>query len=370
MTSKKLRILIVEDDDNPFEIEKAAAESACEKNSVEPPDLERFKKLSQLIDIKNEIGYRFDLMILDLRLDPTSSNSEGETLSELAGIIKSQFIPVVIYSAYTDDIDGGSHIAQIRHLIKIVGKAKSGGAPKLEEEITGLLKLKIPLINLKESIERQFVETSSETINEMLEDNASAVDCIIQSMIVSRLSGFMTNRMNSLIGLGESMPAEAKVIYPPLEPIPNMPIAMGDVLKDGDQNLWLVVSPSCDMVLDEKTDMPKIKNVLLLRCFISSSNRDGYIGEESVLHFNPDNKSEIPLKVPTGVSKDRILMIHTKLYETHPFADIKVWGKVMTVASPYAEDIKANFMGDIIRIGIPVVSPKDKDLRKDFKKIK
>lgn len=368
MTCKKLRILIVEDDDKPYEIEKAAAESACDKNSVKH-ELVRFEKLSELIDIKNDIGYRFDLMILDLRLDPTSSNSEGETLSELTGIIKSQFIPVVIYSAYTDDIDGESCIAQIRHLIKIVGKAESRGTPKLEEEITGLLKLKIPLIKLKESIERQFVETSSETVNEMLEGGGSAVDDVIQSMIISRLTNFMINKMNYIIGYNGDMPAEAKVIYPPLKAEGNVPVSMGDILEDEGENLWLVASPSCDMALDKETCMPKIKNALLLRCFRSCDEKEFYTEGLSV-KFEPGNERTMPLKVPTNVSRGGMLMIHAKLYETRPFNKIKDWKKVITVASPYAEDIKANFMRDLIRLGTPDVNTKDKDLINKFRKTK
>ena len=365
----EIRILIVEDDNIPYETEKAAAESACKKNKVEP-ELVRYKELRELVDIKHEIGYRFDLMILDLRLDQTVGSSEAETLNELAGIIKSQFIPVVIYSAYTDDIDAESPIGRIPHLIKIVKKGDSNGTPKLEEKISDLLKLKMPLINLKESLERQFVATSSETVNEMLKDGGSSVDGIIQSMVVSRLTSFMVNKMNCLIGSNGNMPAEAKVIYPPLEADANMPVAMGDILEDGAKNLWLVASPSCDMVLHGKPPAPKIKNAILLRCFKSCQDMDAYLDKLLHVALDSGNERTIPLTVPATVSGGGVLMIHTKLYETRPFNEIKDWKKVMTVASPYAEDIKANFMRDLIRIGIPIVKPSNDELIGKFKRTK
>ncbi len=361
----EIRILIVEDDNIPYGTEKAAAESACKKNKVEH-ELVRYKELRELVDIKHEIGYRFDLMILDLRLDQTVGSSEAETLNELAGIIKSQFIPVVIYSAYTDDIDAESPIGRIPHLIKIVKKGDSSGTPKLEEKISDLLKLKIPLINLKESLERQFVATSSETVNEMLKDGGSSVDGIIQSMIVSRLTSFMVNKMDCLIGSNRIMPAEAEVIYPPLEADANMPVAMGDILEDGEKNLWLVASPSCDMVLYGKPPAPKIKNAILLRCFTEPLDMKTYTGRETVDLMN-EKETVIPLRVPKIVSKEGMLMIHTKFYETRLFTEINGWTKVMTVASPYAEDIKATFMRDLMRIGTPNVIPDKKTLLKDFK---
>ena len=40
----------------------------------------------------------------------------------------------------------------------------------------------------------------------------------------------------------------------------------------------------------------------------------------------------------------------------------------MTVASPYAEDIKATFMRDLMRIGTPDADPSDKELIKGFTK--
>ena len=357
-----VRVLIVEDEEGAYGAAESATNTAFKSYSVKP-NIDRFKELGELEKILDEIGHKYDLLILDLRLsDFVDSYKDTEkTLIKIAG---KQFIPVVVYSGYTRNIEEENPIHAYPKLVKIVTK---GDGEALGNCLSELIKLKMPLIRLKESIDEQFAAISTETMEKILESTNIAESLTIKAMIVSRLTGFMTSNMDSLIGSSGNMPAEAKVIYPVLAAEPDMPVAMGDVLEDQEKKLWLVASPSCDMVLDEKTQKPKIVNVLLLRCFKTQSEIDTYFDNKYV-NLEKQNERVIPLKVPTGISEAGVLIMYTKAFKTQPFKDIKCWKKIMTVASPYAEDIKATFMRDLMRIGTPDADPSDKELIKGFTK--
>ena len=359
-----VRVLIVEDEEWAFSAAREAACAACDDNLVNAK-IDRFKGLVELENIRDEIGYKYDLLILDLKLGD-AQDSDKDTAKILIKMSKEQFIPVVVYSAFTGDIDNEIPRDESHKLILIVTKGGTSDGKTLKGSISDLIKLKMPLITLKESIDKQFTAISTETMEKILESKDSRESETIQAMIVSRLTAFMISKMDSLIGSNGNMPAEAKVIYPVLATEPNMPVAMGDILEDREKSLWLVASPSCDMVLYGKPPAPKIKNAILLRCFTEPLDMKTYTGRETVDLMN-EKETVIPLRVPKIVSKEGMLMIHTKFYETRLFTEINGWTKVMTVASPYAEDIKATFMRDLMRIGTPNVIPDKKTLLKDFK---
>ena len=358
-----VRVLIVEDEEWAFSAAREAACAACDDNLVNAK-IDRFKGLVELENIRDEIGYKYDLLILDLKLGD-AQDSDKDTAKILIKMSKEQFIPVVVYSAFTGDIDNEIPRDESHKLILIVTKGGTSDGKTLKGSISDLIKLKMPLITLKESIDKQFTAISTETMEKILESKDSRESETIQAMIVSRLTAFMISKMDSLIGSNGNMPAEAKVIYPVLATEPNMPVAMGDILEDREKSLWLVASPSCDMVLDEKTQKPKIMNALLLRCFKEPSEIDTYFGS----HIDLRQKERvIPLKVPTDISEAGVLIMYTKAFKTQPFEEIKCWKKIMTAASPYAEDIKATFMRDLMRIGTPDADPTDKELIKGFTK--
>ena len=148
-----------------------------------------------------------------------------------------------------------------------------------------------------------------------------------------------------------------------------IPVSMGDILMDpnsGDN--WFLATPTCDLINSEKREKrrPKVKDVLLLRCFKSPKERDSYIGDRT---SKPSERREesLVLKVPHAVSETGLLAIYPKLYKTQPYEDVLTWTKQLSITSLYADDAKAVFISDLLRLGVPDTSPDHDDLVKSFK---
>lgn len=361
MTEKT--VLIIDDEKNIWETIKTAVETAIEK-VVMKAKAECHEDLEILNEINEDSSEVYALIVLDLKLSDLS-DSTSRTIDRLRKISEEYFIPCVIYSAHDQEISDEQRKGW--HFIRVVPKSSSGGE-NLDDAIYELLKYKSSLFNLEKDIIKQFRSLSIVTMDEIFRGEGSVEERTVHAMMISRLIGFLTRNMDNITGKGV-IPAEAKIIYPPIQVDDNIQISMGDVLKSPDCRLWLIMSPSCDMVNHSANTKEsrgiKIKNVLLMPCFTSACDSKKY-AKDVCLKFQSDNERTVVIKVPISVSNSGILGIHTKMYETREYNEIKVWKKVLSLASPYAEDIKATFMRDIIRLGVPETVPKNDALIKKF----
>ncbi|MGP6240076.1 hypothetical protein ACNF40_06660 [Cuniculiplasma sp. SKW4] len=361
------KVLVIEDDELAYNLIKQAVEEAAGKNEISV-ESEFHANLEAIKKIDEKSWEEYLLVILDLKLGSEVAESSSETLDFLKEFSKQHFIPVVIYSAFLSDID--QNLLEEWKFIKVVTKASSGQR-QLADEIERMIRYKIKLTELAKSLNDQFQNLSIETMDSIFADKDEISPEVVQAMMISRLTSFLTNRMNAITG-NNAIPAEARIIYPPLKSDEGTPVSMGDVLKDENGVLWLVMSPTCDMVLDRgkqgRSEL-KIKNVLMLRCFTSMNDVEEYAQNINVT-IQDNNERTIPLKVPKKIAQNGLLVVHMKLYETRPYEVVRKWVKVLSVGTPYAEDIKANFMRDIIRVGTPDTDPLNRNLISDFKKIK
>jgi hypothetical protein len=362
----KKKVLVIEDEENAYE---TIREAVAEGSQTLGMSVEQYfgKDLQELEKINDDSSEDYVLIVLDLKLS-NQPDSAQLTLHKLKDISRRYFIPCVIYTAYDAEISDEQRNEW--HFFRVVTKSSLKGSA-LGEAIIDLLQYKYYLISLQDEINKQFRSLSTEVMDEIFGRESQVGEAATRALMISRLLGFMTRKMDYIAG-AQKIPAEAKIIYPPLQKDDNLPISMGDVLRDTKGDLWLVMSPTCDMV-NTRAETQKgsgllIKNVLIMRCFTSHSDSNSYSGGLK-LTFDPTNERSVPIKVPSKVSPDGIIMVHTKMYETRQYDEIKNWDKVLSVSSPYAEDIKATVIRDLMRVGAPDTVPATTDLIKEFNRL-
>ena len=303
-------------------------------------------------------------MILDLNLDPGTEGNSMETLDELNLIGSKHFVPVVIYTGYAIEIDK-KYTKKWRFITVIEKGADLNG--NLEKAIKKLIKTKLNLQSLTARMTREITSLSMDLLDEIFEGEEQIDEEAIQVLMISRLSALLTTRLDSIFELGTHIPVEAKTVYPPLAKDPKIPISMGDVLKDTRGDNWFLVTPTCDMVNNDK-QKPRVKDVLLLRCFKSPEDRDSYLENQKIKLKEGEDVSFI-FKVPSRVSETKLLLIHSKLYRTQPYTDVVNWEKQLSITSLYAVDAKTIFIRDLMRLGVPETNPSHDILVESFKNL-
>ncbi len=355
------RVLIVEDDLTVYShIEEVINE--VKKAVGFGIQIKHFKTLRDLEVEKEQLGDNYDLMILDLRLDHENGGNSTETLDQLNQISNKQFIPVVIYTGFANDVEE-QYIKKWK-LIKVIEKGSDLNG-NLEKSIEKLLRTKFNFKSLFKRIEREFKVLSVDLLDEIFEGEPQIDEESVQALMISRLSALLTNRLNSIFDSRTRIPAEVKIVYPPLDNDKEIPISMGDILRDKSGDNWFLASPTCDLVNSDERN-PKVKDVLLLRCFKSPEDVYNYIGDRKI-KLSERREVSIVFKVPRAVSETGLLLIYSKLYKTQPYEDVLTWTKQLSITSLYADDAKAVFISDLLRLGVPDTSPDHDDLVKSFK---
>lgn len=265
----KSRVLIVEDDSAVYSHIKDAIAAVQTSIGIEI-EHDHLTTLQELKKAEESLGRTYDLMILDLNLDPGTEGNSMETLDELNLIGNKHFVPVVIYTGYAIEIDQ-KYTKKWRFITVIEKGADLNG--NLEKAIKKLIRTKLSLQSLTARMTKEITSLSMDLLDEIFEGVEQIDEEAVQVLMISRLSALLTTRLDSILELGTHIPVEAKTVYPPLAKDSKIPISMGDVLKDTRGDNWFLVTPTCDMVNNDK-QKPRVKDVLLLRCFKSPEDRD------------------------------------------------------------------------------------------------
>lgn len=303
-----------------------------------------------------------DILIVDLHLGDGQETREG--WNAVKDILNFEIIPVIVYSAYTDEA-----IQEIfkNVLIRMVQKG-SPDTELLKNSLTNAVKIKLSYLNQKKRILKEFSKISLESTRNILniENGELPDEDILTFMSITRLTSYLTRATPPETG---KFPPESMFIYPPLkiDPYPEDCLFLGDFLENTDDHgiktLWVVKSPSCDLFFS-KTRHAKIRDVLLVRCFKKSEEYPPFAdkekeGKRSSLSDGLKRKTCILLKSPASLMGCPAIMISFKDYYTIPYSEIRSglkkgsWKKIASLASPYAEALQNLFISDLSRIGTP-----------------
>ncbi len=322
-----------------------------------------------------------DLMVVDLRLGASGDDRSGwETIRE---ILTHEIIPVIVYSAYS----GEEPEETFKNLLILRITKGEEEVEKFKQTLTNFVRLKLRFNQEKERISKEFRKLSLETVREILgEGEAGKLDeSTLAMMAVGRLASYLLNVPSEG---KEQFPSESIFIYPPLEihPYPRGSLVLGDFLEKKENNnsstLWLVISPSCDLVFTNGRKA-KIGDVLLLRCYRNYTevpflrDKQGENNRKNALGDSIQRNTAKVLKCPFRIfGGSRYILIYFKNYRTLSYDEIKegicgtTWKKLATLATPYAESLQSLFIRDLSRIGTPetVSSKEEKQWAEEFVK--
>lgn len=319
----------------------------------------------------------YDIVVLDVfKGTPAEGNPDRPGEEILNEIKKRCFVPVVFYTALP------SKINQYKSsLVRVVHKT-SGGAPKLKSEILALIKTGLPAIN--RNLMGHFFKVEAKYMWEFVEPIwkkfSTVVDSKSLAYLLSRRLAWSLTRENihslidSLCGTAGTGTADDVVhpveyyIYPPIGSQYNS----GDILsrkKKKKITYQLILTPSCDMF---QRDGKKVKSegVLVAGCISLPLTEEGKKwcqggnaeAKECLAEFMRNNKK-------TG-QKERYyflpgtfflpnLFVDFQILDTIPFEELKKYGKVATLDSPFAECVLNRFCRYIGRIGTPDLNPSE-----------
>jgi hypothetical protein len=316
-----------------------------------------------------------DLIIADLAFGSAHDRSGWDIIND---VVKREIIPVLVYSAHAEDPIPEDE--PYRNILIIRQKKGDADLDSYKKILKQIITLKLNFILEKNRIIKEFGKISLETCKKLInEQEIHTLDKnILSSLALSRLTSLL---LNTPPKNDEKFPPESIFIYPPLEykGISINSVMLGDILYCKENNemkgLWMVVSPSCDLIYDDKNERKnKIRNVLLLPCYpkytdIRSLYAKNSDSRKKSIRTSVKSKSSKLLKCPNKIFGSNYLLVYFKEYRTLEYCKIKAnlknngWEKVATLATPYAESIQNLLIHDLSRIGTPdTTSERDEEI--------
>ncbi len=322
---------------------------------------------SSVHEFKADIENRFpDIIVADLAFESAYDKSGWAIIDE---IVKREIVPVVVYSAHADDPLPADEF--YKNFLIIRQRKGEESTDSYKEILKDVILLKLNFILEKERLLNEFAQISLETCKKIINEvTIHEIDRNILSFLaLTRLTSLLLNVPPKD---GTKFPPESIFIYPPLnhKTLSNNCVLLGDILECKEENdlkgLWLVCSPSCDLVFNDNEGgrKRKINDILLLPCYKKPSEVRFYSGKpddsiKSSLRESLKNKTSKLLKCPLNVFKSPYLLIYFKEYRTVNYEIIKThlhdrtWDKIASLATPYAESLQNSFVHDFSRIGTP-----------------
>ena len=368
-----INVFVIEDDVSDHrQIQDYCSEAQRELGVPIQPVLMRSLK-----DFEEQIKHHEPhVMVVDLKLGDSSDDRSG--WKSVRRVLEREIIPVIVYSAFArEEPDETFKNVIIRRIVK-------GEGEQFGKILKIFIKMKMAFIKEKERIESEFGYLTLETIGKILgEDEIEEIDeNVLVNLATGRLVSYL---MNIPPGEEKKFLPESIYVYPPIEVVSKNCLFLGDFLEaneaNGETSIWLVVSPSCDLIFEE-TRKPKINDVLLLRCYRKYSEihflKDD-ANEESrkdKIRTRFERKTVKILKSPAQIFRCRYLLVSLKDYMTIPYEKIiegiqrGTWKKIAALSVPYAESLKNLYIADLSRIGTPSTSSIDEERKwaEDFAK--
>lgn len=365
----KWHVLLVEDEDT---IRRQIRESLSgETLASRGLKISEIGPLDEALDLIRE--RKADLVILDVYRGRAQRGGEQTGVQILESIKRSGFVPVILYTALPEGLEGHQS-----RFVRLVGK-EAGGLAKLKEEIADLFALRIPQVH--RAIVNHIDQTMCGYMWEFVQDRWADFEPLVDKpeflrLVVQRLARTLARqgieRMAQEV-YGDPLPGppdREETVHPAewyvKPPIGDDPM-LGDIRRreSGERPGHIVVLwPSCDMVTvggrTQKTDFALCARALIAtettevqdwRSTDSSANKK--MAEKLVKNqrkVSPDRYHFLP-----GVWDIPDLVVDFQALEHVALSDIRGYTCLATLASPYAEAMAARFHKYIGRVGTPDV---------------
>ncbi|HPS20408.1 MAG TPA: response regulator [Candidatus Omnitrophota bacterium] len=316
----------------------------------------------------------YDLLILDVfKGKPSVGNTDRPGEGILQEIKKRCFIPVVFYTALPQKVSQYES-----SLVRIVHKT-SGGAAKLKAEIVALIKTGLPKIN-RQLIEH-FSAVEAKYMWEFVEpywqkfDKASDSKSLAYLLARRLASSFSRTNIHNLVnsfGGTTEQPCDPDEVHPIehyIWPAVGEQYATGDILsrkEKGAVSYYIILTPSCDLVQDEKRTTRNAEKVLIAGCFSLASAaevKEWQKYNDETTSKAKDAKENLK-RIIMNRKKDRYyflpgtfflpdLIVDMESVLTIECSKLQSFHKAATLDSPFAECLLNRFSRYMGRVGIP-----------------
>lgn len=185
-----VKVVIVEDDENivrPQILEQLERTHETTSISIEH---ECFLTLEDFDDSMGRGKTKPDIIILDLKFD---DNPWEEGLNTLDQSLGKPAVPVIVYSAYADQIPKNVKYANI--LIGTIKKGSEKAGNKLQDYLNSFVRMKARLNEFHSELSNQFEALTLEAVGEIMDNCDSELpdENIIASLVSARLITYLMN---------------------------------------------------------------------------------------------------------------------------------------------------------------------------------
>lgn len=366
---KLYRVLIVDDEPKAHDTVRTVVEEEFDGEfEIELTHLESFDAAE--ISLGSPAS-QFDLVVLDVMDNgPLGGNSARTKGTDLYTRIRAiRWVPVIFFTAIKEDLGFRAEPP----LRAIIGKDESrdlGGAMRaaLESNAAGISR------ELVETLDRETRMFLDKNLAPNWEAYTQHDPASLRRILISRLAAWLrdweTSSDAGLQAISENVPPASFYLVPPV----GDSWRAGTILLDPESCYWIVLTPSCDLVLGRNNVdgcRPKASRILLARLV----PLDSHVSMAKVL--GPEEPSKGLRKEALQVLRNRndfrwyylpeFLRVPDRLVDlehlvSEDYDRIAGWERVADVDSPFAEELLARQSQWRGRVGTPEIGLEDSDL--------
>ena len=325
---------------------------------------ESFDKAVELL-----VSETFDILVLDIRDESGHKPSDEAGIEVFDEIRMRRFIPIIFYTALPDVSMSISNAPFVQTVSKIaldpitdlkvaIEKVVSSGLPRLLQSVSN------HLADVERAFMADFVEDNWPSLVDRPED--------VSYLLSRRLSVSFEEGAESLAQeLGQvELTTRADVVHPTryyVQP-PNSTYRMGDLLatpssteENADERLYVVLTPSCDLVLRSGSMKPDF--VVLSECLPLDSFKEYQDWKSAPSSKNEERLRRLLTSRPKG-QEDRYFYLPAawnvpdvvadlQSVTSIPCKELESYRKIASLDSPFAEALSYQFNRYMGRVGMP-----------------
>jgi CheY-like chemotaxis protein len=311
---------------------------------------------------------RYDLIVLDIKLDLDGASRDDEGITVLKKIQERRFLPVIFYTGVAN-VDQNLESPLVRVVRKSEGTQRLLEVVK-EVFLTGLPTVNLALIHHMEVVQRDYMWNFVAEHWEEINGKGSETDLaylLARRFALSLSETGIQQLSKSLGGESNGQVAEGKVhpmryyVMPPVEPSP----LAGDIYRGevaGKAGYWVLLTPSCDMVAGrEKAEQVLLASGELLVDQAEYKKWQAKLpnpSKSSVREFSAllsDNRRRQPERyycLPGALSLPDLIVDFQKMVMI-PRQELAHLERISSLDSPFAEALLARLARYFGRLGTP-----------------
>lgn len=292
----------------------------------------------------------FNAVVIDLSDETLGAVDPERGNRVVADIRKSQFLPVVVYTAYPDRVKPDE-----RGFIRVVDKhhynAETVREKVSEQLASDLIRVASEMAKVvRDTIRHYYWDTlAAEHVLRRVTPKEAVYSAVRR--IAWELSGERAAQVLSTV-LGEEIkpdhvdPAQA-YLWPPILPPANLPVWTGDVLAldDGEEaeSYGVVITPACDLMAKKAPVIVVVRAISVARAVKERATNGGQIRKNNIAQY---------YRFPPAYGIPELCLDFARLLHLTR-ADSEKLARMATLDDPWVHEVRARVQAYFGRVGTP-----------------